>query len=309
MYMDCYLHALWRLPPLFPSRRTAFRESQPPIEIRSPKSDSTCFIAWTRTRVIRQLPTNWPQYNSKKPLPHQIYESIEWAILIGTWMVTVSGQFSICETWLPLAGRWLVSLEGFDDPMIEDAGFTDQEGDWSRRGSRIVLDDEHEDEDRMTIQNEKIVHKSFFNGMDGSANLLPIIASMLVVIEPSISIHSLNSRLTFLFIALRFSGRLWWQRYRIRRGEAPIEMYIHYISKVSIIQIIQISLSANVIVIVVTKCHIIDVFHLHIKANDDERHLRLRKKNYLNLEDLVLRVSGGFWQMANDWCSWRCLKL
>ncbi|CAO3681608.1 unnamed protein product [Umbelopsis ramanniana] len=53
--------------------------------------------------------------------------------------------------------------EGFDDPMIEDAGFTDQEGDWSRRGSRIVLDDDHEDEDRMTIQNEKIVHKGFFN--------------------------------------------------------------------------------------------------------------------------------------------------
>jgi len=92
--------------------------------------------------------------------------------------------------------------------MIEDAGFTDQEGDWSRRGSRIVLDDDHEDEDRMTIQNEKIVHKGFFNGMDDSAKLLPIIASMLVVIKPSISTYSMSSRHFFPFFALRFPGRL-----------------------------------------------------------------------------------------------------
>jgi hypothetical protein len=61
-------------------------------------------------------------------------------------------------------------LEGFDDPMIEDAGFTDQEGDWSRRGSRIILDDDHEDEDRIAMQSEKIVHKGFFNGMNNSLN-------------------------------------------------------------------------------------------------------------------------------------------
>jgi len=47
---------------------------------------------------------------------------------------------------------------------------------------------------------------------------------------------------------------------------------------VSIIQIIQISLSANVIVVVVTNVILFDVVHPHIKANDDERHLRLRKK-------------------------------
>jgi hypothetical protein len=48
--------------------------------------------------------------------------------------------------------------------MIEDIGYTDQEVDWSRRGSRIILDDDHEDEERMAIQSEKIVHKGFFNG-------------------------------------------------------------------------------------------------------------------------------------------------
>lgn len=54
--------------------------------------------------------------------------------------------------------------EGFDDPMIEDTGFaTEQDEGWSRRGSRIILGDDHEDEERLSIQAEKIVHKGFFN--------------------------------------------------------------------------------------------------------------------------------------------------
>ncbi|KAG2183360.1 hypothetical protein INT43_006365 [Umbelopsis isabellina] len=53
--------------------------------------------------------------------------------------------------------------EGFDDPMIEDTGYADQDEGWSRRGSRIILGDDHEDEERLSIQAEKIVHKGFFN--------------------------------------------------------------------------------------------------------------------------------------------------
>ncbi|KAJ2964742.1 hypothetical protein NQZ79_g396 [Umbelopsis isabellina] len=53
--------------------------------------------------------------------------------------------------------------EGFDDPMIEDTGYSEQDEGWSRRGSRIILGDDHEDEERLSIQAEKIVHKGFFN--------------------------------------------------------------------------------------------------------------------------------------------------
>lgn len=49
--------------------------------------------------------------------------------------------------------------------MIEDIAYGDQEADWSRRGSRIILDDDHEEEERMATQTERIVHKGFFNGM------------------------------------------------------------------------------------------------------------------------------------------------
>jgi hypothetical protein len=47
--------------------------------------------------------------------------------------------------------------------MIEDTSYAEQDEGWSRRGSRIILGDDHEDEERLSIQAEKIVHRGFFN--------------------------------------------------------------------------------------------------------------------------------------------------